>query len=98
MIIRPLVDPAVIVIVTVLLLGLVVVGATRSSRSERPGWLLRAVMVLLLAAIAFRPGPRPHRGAVAPVGPRGRVRGRPYDVDVGPGLGRDPAATGRRRT
>jgi Ca-activated chloride channel homolog len=55
-VIRPLVDPAVLAIVTTVLLGVVVVGAVTADRAERSGWLLRGLMVALLAAIALRPG------------------------------------------
>lgn len=54
--IRPLVDPSLLVIATLVLLALTVVGAATSPRSRRAGWVLRAVMVLLLAAVALRPG------------------------------------------
>lgn len=54
--IRPLVDPALLVIGTLVLLGLVVLGAVAAPPGRRGGWVLRALMVLLLAGIALRPG------------------------------------------
>ncbi len=54
--IRPFIDPAVLLIGTLVLLALVVLGAATAPRGRRRGWLLRALMVLLLAAIALRPG------------------------------------------
>ena len=54
--IRPILDPAYLVIATMLLLGLVVHGVVTTSGRARRGWLLRGLMVLLLAAVALRPG------------------------------------------
>jgi Ca-activated chloride channel family protein len=54
--IRPLVDPAYLVIAVMLLLGVVVHGAVTTSGKARRGWLLRGLMVLLLGAVALRPG------------------------------------------
>ncbi|GEP39337.1 hypothetical protein NPS01_30000 [Nocardioides psychrotolerans] len=53
---NPLVDLPLVVIGALSLLAVTVVGAVWSRRSERGAWLLRAFMVLLLAAIALRPG------------------------------------------
>ena len=53
---NPIVDVPVIVIGALLLLAGVVYGALWSRGTERGGWLLRALMVLLLVAIALRPG------------------------------------------
>lgn len=52
----PIVDVPLIVIGALALLAGIVYGAAWSRRSERRGWLLRALMVLLLVAIALRPG------------------------------------------
>ncbi|MFA6299668.1 MAG: VWA domain-containing protein [Nocardioides sp.] len=51
----PIVDVPLIVIGALVLLAAIVYGAAWSRRSERGGWLLRALMVLLLVAIALRP-------------------------------------------
>lgn len=53
---NPIVDVPLVVAGAVVLLALTVAGAAWSRRTERGGWLLRALMVLLLAAIALRPG------------------------------------------
>jgi Ca-activated chloride channel homolog len=54
--IRPIVDPALIVIGASVLLALIVLGLSSSPRARRSGWVLRLVMLLLLVAIALRPG------------------------------------------
>lgn len=54
--IRPIVDPPLVVIATLLLLGLAVWGAAWSPSGERMGWLRRGLVVLLLGFIALRPG------------------------------------------
>jgi Ca-activated chloride channel homolog len=54
--IRPIVEPALLVVGALVLLGLIVVGLLSSPRSRRRGWLLRLLMLLLLVAIALRPG------------------------------------------
>lgn len=56
MILRPVADPAVLLVLTLVLLGAVVAGAALSSPGRRAGWLLRGLMVLTLAAAALRPG------------------------------------------
>ena len=53
---NPIVDVPLIVIGALVLLAAIVYGAVWSRRSERGGWLLRAVMVVLLVLIALRPG------------------------------------------
>ena len=69
--IRPMVDPALIVVAALVLLALIVVGMLSSPIAHRRGWLLRLVMLLLLVAIALRPG----WGTAASAG-------RPSDVEV----------------
>ncbi len=54
--IRPIVDPALIVVGALVLLTLIMVGLLSSPRAQRRGWLLRLLMLLLLVLIALRPG------------------------------------------
>jgi Ca-activated chloride channel homolog len=54
--IRPLVDPAFVVVGGLVLLALVVLGLATSARRHRSGWVLRGLMVLLLCLIALQPG------------------------------------------
>jgi len=54
--VNPVVDLPLVVLAALALLALTVIGAVWSRRSERGGWFLRALMVLLLAGIALRPG------------------------------------------
>lgn len=54
--IRPVVDPALIVVGALVLLGLIVIGLLSSPRAQRRGWLLRLLMLLLLVLMALRPG------------------------------------------
>jgi Ca-activated chloride channel family protein len=54
--VNPVVDVPFIVVGALVLLAAVVYGAVWSRRSERGGWLLRALMIALLVAIALRPG------------------------------------------
>lgn len=53
---NPVVDVPLIVIGALVLLAAVVYGAVWSRRGERGGWVLRSVMVLLMVAVALRPG------------------------------------------
>lgn len=53
---HPDVDPALLVMATLLGLALAVAGAVLGSKRERRGWVLRGLMVLVLAAAALRPG------------------------------------------
>lgn len=53
---NPIIDVPLIVIGALALLAVIVYGATLSRRSELGGWLLRALMVVLLVLIALRPG------------------------------------------
>ena len=69
--IRPVVDPALIVIGALVLLAVIAVGLLSSPRAQRRAWLLRLLMLLLLVAIALRPG----WGTVAGAS-------RPSDVEV----------------
>jgi Ca-activated chloride channel homolog len=55
-VIRPVIDLPFLVGAAVLLLTLVIWGAVWSRRSERTGWLLRALAVILLFGIGLRPG------------------------------------------
>ncbi len=68
--IRPLLEPALVVTGVLVLLALVVLGATRRA-SDRLAWWRRGAIVLLLGAIALRPGigsvPRPTQPASAEV-------------------------------
>jgi Ca-activated chloride channel family protein len=54
--IRPLLDPAFVVLVVLLGLALVVAGGVFARRGHRLAWVLRGSMVLLLALVALRPG------------------------------------------
>ena len=54
--IRPLVDPALLLIGALVLLALIVVGAATSPRSERKRWANRFLMLVLLVLIGLRPG------------------------------------------
>jgi Ca-activated chloride channel family protein len=54
--IRPVLDPAVLLVLTLTMLAVVVAGAAWTPRKERLGWLVRGLMVLVLAAAALRPG------------------------------------------
>ena len=54
--IRPVVDPELIVIAALVLLGLIVVGLLSTPRAQRRSWVVRLLMLLLLVAIALRPG------------------------------------------
>jgi Ca-activated chloride channel family protein len=53
--VNPIVDLPLIVAGALVALAALAYGAIWSRRSERAGWLLRALMVLLLVAIALRP-------------------------------------------
>lgn len=56
MIFRPVLDPALLLILALVGLGLVVGGAVLAPKRERGHWVLRGLVVLLLAAAALRPG------------------------------------------
>ncbi|WP_309649638.1 vWA domain-containing protein [Nocardioides sp.] len=53
---NPLIDLPLVVIGTLALVAVTVVGGVWSRRSELGSWILRALMVVVLAAIALRPG------------------------------------------
>lgn len=53
---NPIIDVPLVVIGALVLLAAIVYGAVWSRRSEHGGWLLRALMVVLLVLIALRPG------------------------------------------